>query len=236
MTGGMSGWREDDDLESFEAELERDELSPEGIAETNRHLVERQALFRRAADLATAALAGFDEVLAVALFGSVARPLWKEPPRFRSYRRAGIALWHECADVDIAVWLSRLDRLREMRRRVNRALPVIFEETGLGVASQQLDIFVLEPGTDRYLGRMCKFKACPARKAECLVPGCGATLFLQQHEGFVLHPEALGAACVVRLFDRTTGETRRAVDLPGPPEDEIHQQSRGGESGPTRGR
>ena len=77
MKGGMSGWREDGDFESFEAELERDELSPEGIAETNRHLVERQALFRRAADVATAVLAGFDEVLAVALFGSLARPLWK---------------------------------------------------------------------------------------------------------------------------------------------------------------
>jgi hypothetical protein len=134
MTGGMSGWREDD-LESFEAELGRDELSPEGIAETNRHLVERQALFRRAADVATAALAGFDEVLAVALFGSVASSLWKEVPRFSCYRRAGIALWHECAVADIAVWLSRLDRLREMRRRVNRALLVILEESGLGCPS-----------------------------------------------------------------------------------------------------
>jgi hypothetical protein len=36
MTGGMSGGREDGELESFEAELERDELSPEGIAEANR--------------------------------------------------------------------------------------------------------------------------------------------------------------------------------------------------------
>jgi hypothetical protein len=209
----MSGWREDD-LESFEAKLERHELSPEGIAETNRHLVERQALFRRAADLTTTALAGFDEVLAVALFGSVANPLWKEVPRFRNFRHAGIALWHECADVDIAVWLSRLDRLREMRRRVDRALPAVFEETGIGVASHQLDIFVLEPGTDRYLGRMCQ--------AECLAPGCGATPFLQMHQGFVFHPDALGPARAVRLFDRTTGETRRAVDLPGPPEDEIH--------------
>ena len=54
MMGGMSGWGEDDDLESFEAELERHELLPEGIAETNHHLVERQARFRRAADVATA--------------------------------------------------------------------------------------------------------------------------------------------------------------------------------------
>ncbi len=216
----MSGWREDDDLESFEAELERDQLSPDGIAETNRHLVERQTLFRRAADVAAAALAGFDEVVAVTLFGSVANPLWKEVPRFATYRRAGIALWHECADVDIAVWLSRLDRLREMRRRVNRSLPIVLEETGLGVASHQIDIFVLEPGSDRYLGRMCKFKACPANKAACLAPGCGATPFLQQHEGFELHPDALGPARMLRLFDRATGKTRRAVDLPGPPEDE----------------
>ena len=218
----MSEWGEDEDLESSEAELERQELSPEGIAETNRHLVERQAIFRRAADLVTAVLAEFDEVAAVALFGSVASPLWKEVPRFRSYRRAGIALWHECADVDIAVWLSRLDRLREIRRAVSRALPAILEDTGHGVASHQLDIFLLEPGTDRYLGRMCQFKACPAAKADCLVPGCGATPFLQQHEGFVLHPDALGPARAVRLFDRTTGETRRAVDLPSPPEDDIH--------------
>ena len=216
----MGGWREDN-LESIEVELERHELSPEGIAETNRHLVARQARFRRAADVATSALAGFDEVIAFVLFGSVGAPLWKEVPRFRNYRRAGIALWHECADVDIAVWMGRLDRLREMRRTVNRALPVILEDTGHGVASHQLDIFVLEPRTNRYLGRMCQFKACPAAKAECLVPGCGATSFLQQHQGFVLQPDALGPARAVRLFDRTTGESRRAVDLPGPPEDET---------------
>ncbi len=72
----MGGWREDD-LEPFEVELERHELSPEGITETNRHLVERQALFRRAADVDTTALAGFDEVVAILLFGSVGNPLWK---------------------------------------------------------------------------------------------------------------------------------------------------------------
>jgi len=49
----MGDWREDD-LDSFEVEPERHELSPEGIAETNRHLIERQALFRRAADVAKA--------------------------------------------------------------------------------------------------------------------------------------------------------------------------------------
>ena len=57
--------------------------------------------------------------------------------------------------------------------------------------------------------------------ADCLVPGCGATSFLQQHPGFVLQSDALGPARAVRLFDRTTGESRRAIDLSGPPEDET---------------
>jgi hypothetical protein len=39
MMDGMSGWNEDDDLESFEAERDRHELSPGGVAETNRQLV-----------------------------------------------------------------------------------------------------------------------------------------------------------------------------------------------------
>jgi hypothetical protein len=69
-----------------------------------RARVARQALFRRAADVTTTVLAGFDEVAAVVLFGSVGTPLRKAVSRFRNYHRAGIVLWHECTDVDIAVW------------------------------------------------------------------------------------------------------------------------------------
>ncbi len=103
----MGGWREDD-LESFEEELERHELSPEGIAETNRHLVARQARFRRAADVATSALAGFDEVIAFVLFGSVGAPLWKEVPRFRNYRgsRSGTNAPMSISRSGWAVWIG----------------------------------------------------------------------------------------------------------------------------------
>ena len=38
---------------------------------------------------------------------------------------------------------------------------------------RQHNVFVLEPGTDRYLGRLCIFGDCPKGKRECLVPGCG---------------------------------------------------------------
>ena len=37
--------------------------------------------------------------------------------------------------------------------------------------------------TDRYLGRLCDFNACPKGKAECRVPGCGEVTLLRQHEG-----------------------------------------------------
>ena len=41
-------------------------------------------------------------------------------------------------------------------------------------------------------------------------------------KGLIARQAAPLAARAVRLFDRTTGETRRAVDLPGSPESEIH--------------
>jgi predicted nucleotidyltransferase len=180
-------------------------------------LVERQRRLRRAADIVTDILATFEEVDAVALFGSAARPLWKEVPRFSAYRRAGIELWHECKDVDIVVWLDRLDRLREMWRRIHRALNAIYGETGSGVPPHEVDLFVLDPRSGRYLGRICYFKACPAGKRECLVAGCGATPFLKQHEGFRFHPDALARDRAIRLFDRASGIVRRAVDLGPPP-------------------
>lgn len=36
-----------------------------------------------------------------------------------------------------------------------------------------------------WLGRLCTFAVCPKGKRQCLVPGCGETKLLQQHEDFV---------------------------------------------------
>jgi len=147
-------------------------------------MLRRQREFRLAAQYVAKAFSQFPEVTRVVLFGSVAVPLTKEVPRFRRYRRAGVAIWHECQDVDIAVWLNRLDRLNELRRARSRAVNDLFEEMETGVAHHQVDVFLLEPGTNRYLGRLCSFGVCPKDKPECWVSGCGAVPFLQQHEGF----------------------------------------------------
>ena len=74
-------------------------------------------------------------------------------------------------------------------------------------------MFILEPVTDRYLGRLCDFNACPKGKAECRVPGCGDVALLRQQEGF-RRPESLAEGRAVRLFERSTGLQHRVSDLP----------------------
>jgi hypothetical protein len=67
-----------------------------------------------------------------------------------------------------------------------------------------VDVFLFEPGSDRYLGRLCHFGVCPKHKPECRVEGCGKSSFLRQHEGFVFDPRSLERGRVV-LFDRAQG-------------------------------
>ncbi len=126
----MSDAWENLDPDDLEAEMERQEayeLSPAGIAEQKRYLLQRQQEFRLAADAVTAAWSERGEVEAVALFGSVAVALWKEVPRFRTYRRAGIALRHECKDLDLALWLSSTSEFGGLRKAKTRALAEMYK-------------------------------------------------------------------------------------------------------------
>ncbi|MCC9609383.1 hypothetical protein LOC68_05485 [Blastopirellula sp. JC732] len=175
------------------------------IESQNDYLLQRQQKFRIAAEWVARSLQPFPEVEKVALFGSVAVPLWKEIPRFTAFRRAKIEVYHECKDVDLAVWIRDLSRLHELQRAKAKALNSLHDEQSLGVAPHEVEMFLLEPETDRYLGRICKFGKCPKqRKLECLVPGCGATPFLQQHVDFEFYASALAPDKHVVLFDRTT--------------------------------
>jgi hypothetical protein len=163
------------------------------IAEQNRYLLRQQQDFRRAADVVTNALMTFEEVEAIAVIGSVAKALWKEVPRFSEFRRAGIEVWHECKDLDLAAWISSQCRLRMLRQASDRALrEACGAGTGPSIANHQVDIFLIESGTDRYLGRLCKFNACPKDKPQCAAPGCGAIAFNKVVNGFVPAPRPAG--------------------------------------------
>jgi len=183
-------------------------LSPRRIADENRALFQRRERFRIAAEHVARALAQVPAVCRVVPFGSAARPLTKEVPRFREFRRAGIELWHECHDVDLAVWIHELDCLRRLQRARSRALNDLMSRESIRVAHHQVEIFVLEPGSDRYLGRLCCFGRCPHGKPDCAVPGCGATRFLQQHSGFTLDRKSLEPDRSVLLHDRDAPRAR----------------------------
>ncbi|AVM76173.1 hypothetical protein [Magnetospirillum gryphiswaldense] len=183
------------------------------VERENARLRARQSEFRAAADVVAAAWRSFPEVVTIALIGSVAKPLRKEVPRFQPFRRHGIELWHECGDLDLAVWLDSLDRLGDLRRARDLALRQACESgTGIRVASHQVDTFLFEPVSNRYLGRLCSFAQCPKGKRDCLPPGCGAIPFNKLVDGF--QPDDTLLAGAVPLYDRASGATWRAADLP----------------------
>jgi hypothetical protein len=185
------------------------------IEEQNRYLLQRQREFRIAADVVAKAWADFPEVQAIAVIGSVAKPLWKEVPRFREFRRERIEVWHECGDLDLAVWIDSQHRLGELRRRRDRALSAAFKARfGSGVANHQVDVFLFEPETDRYLGRLCAYGRCPIDKPACAVPGCGAIPFNKRIANFTPHADILAPAAHAMLYRRGAGLLRSALELP----------------------
>ena len=190
------------DDEEFIFEKDDDPPGSQDIQEENQAMLRRQEQFRIAAQYVADSLSSIPEVQKVVLFGSVAWPLEKEVPRFRKFRRAGIAINHECQDVDMAVWVSNLGRLRAIQKARSRALNNLLAEKQIGVAHHQVDIFVMEPETNRHLGRLCIFGSCPKGKDKCRVSGCGETMFLQQHEDFKFEPKDLDDETSVVLFKR----------------------------------
>jgi len=174
------------------------------IRQANRAMSRRREQFRIAAGYVADALSNIPAVRKVVLFGSVVRPLKKEVPRFRRFRRSGIAINHECKDVDLAVWVSDLNHLEAMQKARSQALNNLLAEKQIGVAHHQVDIFIMDSETNRYLGCLCIFGSCPKGKNECQVPGCGKARFLRLHEDFKFDSKGLNDETSVVLFERHT--------------------------------
>lgn len=187
-------------------------VSSKQIETDNHRMVVRQQKLRRAADIVTAAWAQYPEVVAIGLIGSVARPLWKEVPRFAPYKRKKIELWHECKDVDLALWLDDYARLGEFRR--SKSLAIKHEATcdaSFGIADYSVDTFIFESQTNCYIGRLCQFNRCPKRRSECLAPGCGEIPFNRVYPDFIVQPDMLLDAPI--LYTRSEGVMMYAADL-----------------------
>jgi hypothetical protein len=184
----------------------------EEVAEEDELMLRRLQKFRLAADYVAAALARFEAVEKIVLFGSVALPFEKEVPRFRKFRRAHQPIYHECHDVDLAVWLADLSILHFLQRARAKALAALLDEHNVGVAHHQVDVFLFSPETNAHLGRLCNFGECPNGMPECLVPNCGVEKFLRQVEGFVLQPDVLSPIKTVTLFERGVSASDGALD------------------------
>ena len=194
-----------DDFENFADDFKPSQAE---IDSEDQAMLRRQKQFRLAADAVAAAVSSLSQVEKIVLFGSVANPLGREVPRFRKFRRAEIETWHECKDVDLAVWVSSLDHLKSLQKARSQAVDGLLADRGIGVAHHQIDVFLMEPGTDRYLGRLCIFGQCPKGKMDCLIEGCGAKPFLKLHNGFVFDwPSACQGS--VTLYDRNHDQPTR---------------------------
>ena len=176
------------------------------VAEQDASMLKRQETFRIVADRLAVALAEVDFVDKVALIGSVAGALRREVPRFQPFRRLGIEIAHECKDLDLAVWVSRVDRLETLKRVRAKVSHGIFADLGVGVPEHEIELFLVEASdADRYLGRACYFKACPRGHRDCLAERCGAQPFLKQMDGFEFWPSTLEPSKILVLFDRANG-------------------------------
>jgi hypothetical protein len=198
-----------DELGEAWREVMRNTPVSEGeIAQENTAMLKRREAFRRVAELAASGFAKLAFVRKVVLFGSVAAAPRKELPRFRRLRQARVEIYHECKDVDLAVWVEDLSQLRALKKVVSAATHVfnqsLCHQAMLpGVAHHQVDVFIFEPTTDRYRGRLCSFGQCPKGKPECAVPGCGTQPFLQLYNDFSISPRVFVEQPSEVLYERS---------------------------------
>jgi hypothetical protein len=124
------------------------------IDEQEGLLLRRQRLFRWAAQVIAIALSELPEVQKLAAFGAASQPLRREEPRLRKFRRHAIDLPHECADLDLAVWLTDLSRLKSLKNAMARGLALTQDTPYGGVAHQQVDMHVFDFANGEY-GAAC---------------------------------------------------------------------------------
>ena len=196
----------DEDFFGFPFRNDFEPLSGDDIDQQNTRMLRRQCLFRWAAQLVAITMSELPEVQTVAAFGAIAQPLKTEVPRFRQYRRERIEVLHECADLDLAVWLTGESDLKKLKNAMSRGLSILQDTHYGGVAHHQVDVHVFDAGSGAYRGRLCGFGQCPkAGKSQCRVRGCGAQPFLQQFEGFRWNAARFEGEPRVTLVERSTG-------------------------------
>jgi hypothetical protein len=117
------------------------------------------------------------------------------------------------SQIHLAVWISDVSQLPSLQDTVYRTFGGLEAAMGLDLKRREIELSLLEPDTDRYLGRLCRFPKCPAKKPECRVTGCGDFPFLQQLPCFRFPMEELSPDRSVVLFDRKDPGSFRELSI-----------------------
>lgn len=173
------------------------------IQDQDASLLRRQENFRKAARCVTSHLAKQPEITKIVLFGSTAIPLWKEVPSFFRFRHKRIKLFHECANIDLAIWVTSPAFAPALRRIIGQTVNELVEKKiHLSAAPHDFCLHLVKAQTKAYLGMVCHYNRCPKRKPACEVPGCGENAFVRILPGFHFKPNRLGPLNSQVLFER----------------------------------
>jgi len=123
-----------------------------------------------------------------------------------------VEIFHTPKDVDLAIWISSLDRLGTIRKAVGTTLSPLMEKVG-GICANQVELFLLDAKTSAFLGFVCQYKGCPRGGIECMPEGCGNPKHLRLYDGFSLYPEAVSRVNSQLLFERESAIKRLDTNL-----------------------
>ena len=173
------------------------------IHEEDQNMLRRHENFRKAARVLTRRLAEMPDVQKVLLFGSVALPLWKEVPRFARLRSRQMKVFHECNNIDLAVWVTSSEIAPDIRRaHAATVKELVDNDIHFSIAHHHFSTHLIDQSTGAYLGMVCHYNQCPKHKPACQVPGCGASKFVQVLPWFKLKPQRLNTHNSQVLFER----------------------------------
>jgi hypothetical protein len=172
------------------------------IAGENARMLHRRDEFRRLGEAVAGRLAEIPAVARIVLFGSTVGPPRKELPRSGRFRRAGIEVWHECRNVNLAVWVDDLEYLETLQQTRRVAVTQALARKKLDVDEQHVDVMVMR-GADECLGFLCCFDECPCKgKYDCLMTGCGATPRVKPLRGRQFHIQRVPEDRKTTLYQR----------------------------------
>lgn len=146
-----------DELPGDELDVDEDIPADQGVTEADRDVLRKRKNWIKAARYVAWEFRKLPWVNRVALFGSLAGAPTDPPSSGKPKLWPGATL-HDPKDIDLAIWVTDLSDLRALQKARVRGLQRLLEKASIGVAHHQVDVCLLEPGTDRYLGRLCDFK------------------------------------------------------------------------------